>query len=202
MTGQPRNCLAATTGSLTTLVFSVAASSAAPLSYQWLKDGIPLNNSGRYSGVATGTLTIAGAATGDITARYSVRVTNAGGYATSAAASLEIGTPYAVEPARPVVVAGHAISLEARGVPGHPDPQPPVTWQRLAPGSGNWADITGGGATATRLWLENVQPAQDGASYRFIAQGAPVPAVTLRVLPDLAPSPSGVACSPAASGLL
>ena len=52
-----------------TVTFSVTASSALPLAYQWEKDGGDLTNSIRISGVTTPTLTISG-----------VQVADAGGY--------------------------------------------------------------------------------------------------------------------------
>ncbi|MDR2675110.1 MAG: zinc-dependent metalloprotease [Opitutaceae bacterium] len=55
ITAQPVNHLSNTPGSPPdTLTFTVAADSAAPVSYQWFKDGIPLTDTGRYSGVTTG----------------------------------------------------------------------------------------------------------------------------------------------------
>jgi len=78
--------------------FTVIASGAAPLSYQWQKSSlgeppfINLGNGGHYSGCTTPTLIITGADTNDV-ASYRCAVTNAYGYANSGAATLAVLVP-------------------------------------------------------------------------------------------------------------
>jgi DNA-binding beta-propeller fold protein YncE len=94
----------------------------------------------------------------------------------------------AIEPAQQTVVAGRAISLEARGINGNPDPHPPLVWQQRPPNNPAWTTLS---STDARLWLDPVSPlSHDGATYRFIAQSALGTTgtslhATLRVRPEL-----------------
>jgi hypothetical protein len=72
-----------------TVNFSVTATGAAPLSYQWLKGGVKLANSGAISGVNANVLGIAPAAVVN-SGNYSVIVTNSLGGVTSSVAVLSI----------------------------------------------------------------------------------------------------------------
>lgn len=78
--------------------FSVTATGALPLAYQWRKDGQPLAPGGNRSGVTTAQLTLTAVTTPDAGA-YDVVVMNAAGATTSAAALLVVtsandnGTP-------------------------------------------------------------------------------------------------------------
>ncbi len=63
----------------TTLAFSVTATGAAPLFYQWLRDGLPVNDSGRFTGATAASLSIASVTTADAASAWSVRVFNHGG---------------------------------------------------------------------------------------------------------------------------
>jgi formylglycine-generating enzyme required for sulfatase activity len=72
-----------------TASFTVQASGAAPLLYQWYKDGAKLVASARLSGVDTATLTIANVAEGDVGA-YTVDVWNDWGLERSSAANLNL----------------------------------------------------------------------------------------------------------------
>jgi hypothetical protein len=77
-----------------TAIFSVTATSASPLTYQWMNNGVAL------AGQTASTLTIAGAQAADA-GHYSVAVTNSAGTVTSGAAPLIVGrrpftfTPFA-----------------------------------------------------------------------------------------------------------
>lgn len=75
-----------------TALFSVLASGAPPLGYQWQKDAAPLADGGRISGAATASLTIQNAQFDDAGA-YRCIVTNAYGAATSAVAALTVVLP-------------------------------------------------------------------------------------------------------------
>jgi len=71
--------------------FSVTATGALPLTYQWRKDGQPLAPGGNRSGVATAQLTLATVTPSDA-GSYDVVVMNAAGATTSAAALLVVTT--------------------------------------------------------------------------------------------------------------
>lgn len=80
ITGQPQGATVEAGGAVT---FSVSASGAEPLSYQWFKDGSPIN------GATQAQLTLSGVVVSDA-GQYSVEVTNAFGSATSESALLTV----------------------------------------------------------------------------------------------------------------
>lgn len=69
------------------ITFTVAASGAA--TYQWLHDGVALTEGGRFSGVATGTLTVTGVQATDA-GSYTARLSNPFGEVTSQPAALTV----------------------------------------------------------------------------------------------------------------
>lgn len=71
------------------VVFTVTATGSDPLTYQWLKNGIKLANSGNISGVNTAALTLANVQAIN-SGSYSVVVSNNYGSATSVAATLTV----------------------------------------------------------------------------------------------------------------
>ncbi len=79
-------------GYSTSIYMSVYASGAGTLSYQWLKDGVDLQASSRYSGITSYYLYIYDYMPED-SGRYSVRVTNKGGSVTSNEAIVTITIP-------------------------------------------------------------------------------------------------------------
>jgi len=89
ITSQPQN---RTNVLGTTATFAVVGNGTAPLSYQWRKNGVSLNESARITGVATATLTIANATHAD-EGVYSVLVGNAAGSALSSNAALVVLAP-------------------------------------------------------------------------------------------------------------
>jgi len=74
-----------------TASFSVSATGTLPLSYQWRKNNLNLEDDGHYSGAATPVLTIRDAGANDV-GSYCCVVTNACGSVTSAAATLTLVT--------------------------------------------------------------------------------------------------------------
>ena len=74
-----------------TATFSVTATGSSPLSYQWQKNQANLADGGHYSGCATATLTITGAATNDA-ASYRCVVTNMYGSVIGNSATLKVIT--------------------------------------------------------------------------------------------------------------
>jgi hypothetical protein len=76
----------------TTATFTVTASGAGPLTFQWRKNGGALSDGTRINGATTTTLTIGSVEAGDA-ASYSVVVSNPSGATTSAAATLAVTAP-------------------------------------------------------------------------------------------------------------
>ncbi|MGA2174129.1 MAG: immunoglobulin domain-containing protein [Verrucomicrobiota bacterium] len=72
-----------------TVSFSVSATGAAPLSYQWQKNGVPLGDGGNVSGSATAALTLTAVSAGD-DGVYAVTVNNSAGAAASSGAALTV----------------------------------------------------------------------------------------------------------------
>ena len=144
--------------------FTVVASSNAPATYQWRKNGTDI------PGATVATLTLANVQGGDA-ADYSVVVSNIAGSVTSNAAVLTVQLPPAItqQPVAaqplPTMAATFTVAVSSTT---------PVTyqWQRLPSGSGIWSDVTNGGsssgATSDTLTVANVQPAQDGDQYRCV----------------------------------
>ena len=87
--------------------FTVIASGAGPLSYQWSRNGLPLSNDARVGGADSSTLTINPVSEGDAGV-YSVTVSNACGSASSGTATLVVipSGPTACSPADVVGVGG------------------------------------------------------------------------------------------------
>jgi Tol biopolymer transport system component len=79
-----------------TVGFTVAATSAYALSYQWQKNATDLAEGGHYSGVATSTLTISSADEDDV-ANYRCVVTSLGGSTTSGTGALGLKSDTVVE---------------------------------------------------------------------------------------------------------
>lgn len=75
-----------------TVTFAVAASSTAPLTYQWRRDGGDLYEGENYSGTTTQTLTIS-PALGVLSGSYDCVITNPAGSVITSAASLAICPP-------------------------------------------------------------------------------------------------------------
>ncbi|MDR0352377.1 MAG: SUMF1/EgtB/PvdO family nonheme iron enzyme [Opitutaceae bacterium] len=134
--------------SSSTATFSVTADSDAPLYYQWLKDGLPLNASGRYSGVTTGTLKVSSLTSADITGggdspKYSVRVSNVADSVTSASAGIEMNAnspALSVTPAtRSVGVASGSTTFAVANTG-----EGTLPWTAAVTAGGGWARITSG----------------------------------------------------------
>jgi lysophospholipase L1-like esterase len=76
----------------TNALFTLAASGTAPLSYQWLRNGVALTNGGNVSGAAGPSLMVANVQTND-DGNYMAVVTNVAGAATSTVAVLTVFVP-------------------------------------------------------------------------------------------------------------
>ena len=134
------------------VIFSVAATGAGPLSYQWFLDGTALVDNSHVHGSAGATLTISGLQPSDIGA-YSVVVSNALGQVTSSTAEMNlVGAPFIVnQPASQSGYLGHSatFSVNAKG-------SLPLSYQWRFGG----VDISG--ATNATLTLTNLTSTQAG----------------------------------------
>jgi len=73
-----------------TATFTVSASGAGTVAYQWQKDSVNINNSGHYAGAGTPTLTVSNA-DNNVTGDYRCIVSNVGGSVYSNTATLALG---------------------------------------------------------------------------------------------------------------
>ena len=135
--------------------FSAAASGTAPLSFQWLKNGVAI------PGAISNVLTLSAVTTNDA-ANYSVVVTNIVGNIASSSATLTVLVPPTIvtPPASASVVAGNAatFTVTANGTA-------PLTYQWKKNG------VNLAGATAATLNLNNISAA-DAASYSVVVANA------------------------------
>jgi len=137
----------------TNVSFTVAASGTAPLSYQWLLNGVNI------SGATSATLTLPSVTTGQSGGSYSCFVSNVAGTATSLAATLTVNAAavaptITLHPISQSVTAGTNVSftVAASGTA-------PLSYQwRL-----NGANISG--ATSATLTLASVTTGQSGGNY-------------------------------------
>ncbi len=155
---------------------SVAATGAAPLGYQWYKDGSPI------SGATSATYTVAAPAAGDM-GSYHVVVSNAYGASTSVAAYVNVtsATPPAItaQPSSLTVNEGEtlALSAEASGAP-----TPSYQWYKVGTGAISGATQPTYTVTATT--------AATAGSYYVVAtngQGSPATSNTATVTINSAP---------------
>jgi hypothetical protein len=127
--------------------FSVWASGAAPMSYQWSKDGTPI------SGATNASYSIASAGSGDA-GSYQVVVTNSLGTATSQAASLALNAPVTItqQPTGRTVALGGSLSLS-------------VAASGTAPFTYQWqkAGVSIAGATASTYSVASAQMVNAGS---------------------------------------
>ncbi len=149
-----------------TAVFTVGAAGTPSLSYRWMKGGVDLSNGGNVSGATSPTLTLSNVQGNDVSS-YSVAVSNAVGFALSAAAPLTLGGPPLItdQPASRTNVAGSAAAFsvvaEGSGL-GY-------QWLRAGTNLSDGGSVSGSG-TAT-LALSTVLSA-DAATYNVIVSNA------------------------------
>ena len=135
----------------TTVTFSVLAGGAAPLSYQWLKQGAPLADGPNIAGSGTAVLTLTNVLGADA-GGYSLVVSNGLGSATSAVATLTVIDPaIAVQPVSQIGQLGQTLTLS-------------VTAAGTAPLGYQWSKDGGALAwgTGASLTLTNLQAADAG----------------------------------------
>ena len=90
ITVQPTNQTVILSSNVT---FSASAGGTGPFGYLWYSNGVPLANSGRFSGATSANLTIANVQSNDSGTGYQLVVTNNYGSATSAVATLTVLVP-------------------------------------------------------------------------------------------------------------
>lgn len=143
-----------------TVLFSVAGGGAPPLSYLWLKGGVPLANSTHISGANTANLTVNNVLGPDAGA-YNAVLSNQFGSITSVVASLTVQDPVII--IQPVSQIGNLGLTSVFN----------VSVAGTAPFSYQWrkAGAALAGATASSLRLQNVQIADEG-NYDVIVTNA------------------------------
>lgn len=129
--------------------FSVTATGAAPLSYQWTKNGAAIN------GATNATFTIASVTASDA-GTYRVTVTNVASTVTSLPATLSVNTPPAIVQQPRIVVNGGSTSLT---VVATGSPAPTYQWYR--------DNVAVDGATSATLTLGTVNAGNRGI-YRVV----------------------------------
>ncbi|HWI58095.1 MAG TPA: immunoglobulin domain-containing protein, partial [Bacillota bacterium] len=172
--------------------FTVTATGTAPLSYQWLRNGLFLSNGGTISGATSSALTLANVQPADA-GNYTVIVSNAiGTSVTSAVAVLTVlGPPVIIaQPQSRTNLAGTTASFSV-GVTG----SAPLSFQWRSNGVNlaNSARISG--STTATLSIASVQPA-DAADYSVLVTNAAgaiasvVATLTVRVPPTITTPPA------------
>ncbi|HEY0863312.1 MAG TPA: MBG domain-containing protein [Lacunisphaera sp.] len=150
-----------------TASFSVTATSAAPLSYAWRKNGTPIG------GATAATYTIASTQMADA-ADYSVVVTNLAGWVTSSAATLTVNPLAApVITTQPVgQSAGAGVTVQFT-VAASGAPAPAYQWQVQRAGGGTWSNTVDGagysGSQTATLSVLGSLLANNGDQYRCVA---------------------------------
>ncbi len=159
ITTQPVN---STNLPVTTATFTVAAAGQTPLSYQWLKNGVNLTDSGNVFGSVSTTLTVNNVTPADA-GSYSVVVTNIAGSVTSTAALLFpiILPTITTDPVDQAVAAGTTVTFTTSAT-------------GTAPLSYQWRfnnnDISG--ATGTSYTRPSVGSTDAGAYYVVVTNAA------------------------------
>jgi uncharacterized delta-60 repeat protein len=146
-----------TNGSGSVATFSMVAGGVAPLSYQWLRDGVGLEEGGNLSGVHMPTVTLSNLARPD-GGGYSVVISNNFGSVTSLVATLTVLDPAITgQPVSQNTNAGGAAAFS-------------LTASGTAPLDYQWrkAGVAMAGATNASLTLTNVQRA-DAGCYDVVA---------------------------------
>jgi len=137
--------------------FTVTAGGTAPFGYHWYSNGVPLANAGRFSGVTTSNLLVAGALTND-SAAYRVVVTNNFSSVTSSVAGLVVYAPVQIisQPVGKVVRFGSNVNftVSANGT------SPNFQWLFKGVPLVDGGKING--STSPTLFISNVQAGDEG----------------------------------------
>ncbi len=184
ITVQPQDVIASTNDPVT---FSVTATGASPLSYQWFRYADITGGSPTLLTGETGTSYNIASAQGSASGFYGVVVNNSFNSVTSRVATLIVGNvlPVLFGPTNTTVIAGNSVTFTT--VVGLANPFPTLQWQT------NGVNVAG--ATSTNLTLNNVPSAFDGMSVSVIANNAAgsvtnFATLTVIVTPVIAPQPT------------
>lgn len=129
-----------------TTTFVVAVSGATPMTFQWLKDGQPIAEGGRFSGTATASLTLTGATLADA-GTYTVEITNSLGTDVSDPAALTVNAAVA-----PAITTGPVNRTVAEGE------------------ATSFTVVHSGTAPFTYQWTRDGTPLTDGTRYTGTAE--------------------------------
>jgi subtilisin-like proprotein convertase family protein len=187
ITTQPQSQILAVGGAVG---FSVAASGAAPLSYQWQLNGGPIPNATSTS------LSLNNVQTSD-SGNYSVVVTNSVGASTSAVAVLSVLLPPSIasQPQSLTTVAGNTANFSASATGSSPMN---YQWRFNGSNFSNGARVTG--ATSTALAISTVQ-GSDAGNYTLVVSN-PVGVVTSAVAVLTVNGPPTITAQPTGQSVL
>ena len=169
-----------------TAMFTVTATSTAPLSFQWQQNDTNLTDAGEFSGTATATLTVSNLSPADA-GIYSVTVSNDLGFVTSTGAVLTVLVPPAItlQPTDLTVLPGQTATFTAAA-----DGDFPLFYQWQFNGANLADDGNVSGSATASLVINNVSPANAG-TYSVTASNAFASAISsnavLTVIPVTTP---------------
>ena len=150
----------------TTATLAVGAFGGAPLSYQWLQDGVALHDGGRISGATNSILNISNVAQADAVG-YSVVVSNSYSSVTSVVATLTVTDPFiSVQPTNQTLHLGQlvAFSVVAAGTPT-------LTYQWWKDGSPLSDNGRISGSQANRLAISSAVSGDAGTYFVVVQNG-------------------------------
>lgn len=163
--------------------FSVTASGAAPLSYQWLRSGTEV------AGATAASYTLAAAAVADSGAAFSVRVSNSAGSVTSAAVLLSVNPLVTISITSPPAAASASVgstatfSVAASVTPDGTDTS--YQWQR------NGADVLG--ATAASYTTPALALTDNGVRFAVrVSAGNATPVLSADALLTVTAAPTAL----------
>ncbi|MBK8914899.1 MAG: immunoglobulin domain-containing protein [Phycisphaerales bacterium] len=178
---------------------SITASGAAPLSYQWLRNGTPVADGGPVSGSTTMTLTINGISPADA-GSYSCRVTNACATVTSNAATFSVFEAAVIsqQPSSAVLCSGSRLTLStaASGLSVQ------YQWRRGSEILTNGGRISG--ANSPTLVIDPLQVGDAAPDYHCVISSAcggavtSSASVTVLTTPQIATHPTDQTACPSA----
>jgi len=172
----------------TTVAFSAAARGSGLLSFQWLRNGVPLADGGNRAGTGTAVLTLTSVLGADA-GGYSVVVSNGFGSVTSVVAILAVLDPaITVQPASQIGQSGQTLTLSVTAAG-----TPLLSYQWWKEG------VALAWGTGASLTLSNLQASDDGGYSVVVSNqyGSVTSAVALLTV-NLAPLDSGF--NPGANG--
>ncbi|MEO5803498.1 MAG: immunoglobulin domain-containing protein [Verrucomicrobiota bacterium] len=143
----------------TTANFSVVATGAAPLVYQWKKNNVNIFDGGNISGATSATLSLANVAAGDA-ANYSVVITNSLGTITSSAATLTVVSGLPSVTSQPSSRTNNAGTIATFSISATGSDPLNYQWRKNSLLISDGGNISG--ATSTTLMIANVLAADAG----------------------------------------